>query len=370
MNDKILKMFNKEGHNTWAFVGGIDTAGCSPKLFGIRNFAAHFEEYIRWTIVWPEQNDNMRQRYVCNMAWEGCSIRGIIQSFSERLVPYGPAAIVILLGREDLANNYSRHEIHGLLKELAEKVFHLNSETFLVLQTPFPQKDTEKDNCAKAYTKFMEEFYDLYACQYDGRLYLCNYYRQNTQKEFAERYLFDNGQLNAEGHLLLAKQLLLSLLTNVSGNPFDKSVFSEQMEYLTPKMMVPHLNSSVLTRLKQKVSEKKDLWWLFMGDSITHGCQHTGIYCSFVQYWEYFLKHSCKRLGDIVLNTAVAGATTETTIKNMEARLSNIPADIVFLMLGTNDSHENKTSQEGGTGKGHTIQVFQENLREILRKII
>jgi len=100
-----------------------------------------------------------------------------------------------------------------------------------------------------------------------------------------------------------------------------------------------------LQKAIREKAEKKDtpLTWLFMGDSITHGAMHLKGYDSIAQLFEKYLKEDLGRTDDIVVNTAVSGATTATsggrgTLTHMEERMAKYKPDIVSVMLGTNDT--------------------------------
>lgn len=105
----------------------------------------------------------------------------------------------------------------------------------------------------------------------------------------------------------------------------------------------PEITGELAKAIRQKAEGEEPLTWLFMGDSITHGAQHTGGYDSIAQLFEKYLKEDLGRTDDIVVNTAVSGATTATsggrgTLTHMEHRMAKYKPDIVSVMLGTNDT--------------------------------
>ena len=53
---------------------------------------------------------------------------------------------------------------------------------------------------------------------------------------------------------------------------------------------------------------------------------------------EKYLKDEMGRASDTVINTAVSGATTTSTLNNIEQRLEKYTPDVVSIMLGTNDA--------------------------------
>lgn len=84
------------------------------------------------------------------------------------------------------------------------------------------------------------------------------------------------------------------------------------------------------------------LTWLFMGDSITHGSAYSLGQDTIAQSFEKYLRDDLKRTNDIVVNTAVSGATIDvsgsSTLATINERLNSYSPDIVSIMLGTNDS--------------------------------
>lgn len=111
--------------------------------------------------------------------------------------------------------------------------------------------------------------------------------------------------------------------------------------------------------LAEKLREKEKMTWLFMGDSITHGALWTKGYDGVAQTFEKYLKDEMGRSSDTVINTAVSGATTESTLKNIEQRLEKYTPDVVSIMLGTNDA---------ATG-GLTPEKYKKNLELMIEKI-
>ena len=111
--------------------------------------------------------------------------------------------------------------------------------------------------------------------------------------------------------------------------------------------------------LSEKLKEKDKMTWLFMGDSITHAALWTKGYDGIAQTFEKYLKDEMGRASDTVINTAVSGATTTSTLNNIEQRLEKYTPDVVSIMLGTNDA---------ATG-GLTAGIYKKNLETIIEKI-
>ncbi|WP_366180525.1 SGNH/GDSL hydrolase family protein [Actinomyces timonensis] len=116
---------------------------------------------------------------------------------------------------------------------------------------------------------------------------------------------------------------------------------------------------SPIGRLSGKLGQGGPLTWLFMGDSITHGALHTKGYDAVPQVVEKYVHEVLGRQDDVVVNTAVSGATTADTLAQIGPRLENYPADVVSLMIGTNDSVDAATPPE----------TYRKSLRAIIERI-
>lgn len=92
---------------------------------------------------------------------------------------------------------------------------------------------------------------------------------------------------------------------------------------------------------------EKPMMWLFVGDSITHGCQHTHTERNFVEHWmeivkwEYGPKAGTRKY-DIIINTGVSGETATGFLPNAKWRLGQFKTDVVFIMFGINDANKVK----------------------------
>ena len=111
-------------------------------------------------------------------------------------------------------------------------------------------------------------------------------------------------------------------------------------------------------------NEQEPMMWLFVGDSITHGCLHTHGFRSFAEHWmelvkwEYRTERGSRRTNDIVLNTAVSGETAAGFLHHAEWRLKQFKAHVVFINFGIND----------GTRKRGTDN-FRADLQQIIELV-
>ena len=103
--------------------------------------------------------------------------------------------------------------------------------------------------------------------------------------------------------------------------------------------------------------------WLFLGDSITHGAQHTYGYDALPQVFEKYVRDDLNRNEDIVINTGVSSATLYELMENKEARYTRYKdADVVVLMFGTNDAvHANTTPESYRNNLKAMIAEIKEN---------
>lgn len=120
--------------------------------------------------------------------------------------------------------------------------------------------------------------------------------------------------------------------------------------------------TALQTEIKNKMNGNKPLTWLFMGDSITHGAAWTAGQDSIAQSFEKYLRDDLGRGDDVVINTAVSGATVNnsdgsSTITALNERLSKYKPDIVSIMLGTNDA---TNADATGTYETNLTQIINE----------
>ncbi len=106
--------------------------------------------------------------------------------------------------------------------------------------------------------------------------------------------------------------------------------------------------------IRDKAEQEEPLTWLFAGDSITHAAAHTHGYDGIAQLFDKYVKEDLGRTDDIVINTAASGATTGITLNNIDQRIKKYHADIVSVMLGTNDT------------RGFDETTYKQNLRNIV----
>ena len=123
-------------------------------------------------------------------------------------------------------------------------------------------------------------------------------------------------------------------------------------------------NVQELNKNQQKIADlvegKEPVTWLFMGDSITHACQFTSGYDGVAQIFDEFVKEELGRTNDVVLNTAVSNANTDTTLQEIDQRLTNYDPDVISIMIGTNDCVQRV---------GINVEKFKSNMITIIEKM-
>ncbi|MDK0627644.1 SGNH/GDSL hydrolase family protein [Clostridium perfringens] len=103
----------------------------------------------------------------------------------------------------------------------------------------------------------------------------------------------------------------------------------------------------------------KGLSIVFTGDSITHGPLHTKGYRSYTEHFRERLKEKFKNENIMVFNTGVSGATTRDIIRDFHICVNIYDPDIVFIMLGMNDS----------SNKIVPLEEYRSNILELINKV-
>lgn len=107
----------------------------------------------------------------------------------------------------------------------------------------------------------------------------------------------------------------------------------------------------------------KGLNIVFTGDSITHGPLHTKGYRSYTEHFRERLKEKFKnniiKENIMVFNTGVSGATTRDIIRDFNICVNIYNPDIVFIMLGMNDSSNEIVP----------LEEYRKNILELINKV-
>ncbi|HAT4307905.1 TPA: SGNH/GDSL hydrolase family protein [Clostridium perfringens] len=103
----------------------------------------------------------------------------------------------------------------------------------------------------------------------------------------------------------------------------------------------------------------KGLSVVFTGDSITHGPLHTKGYRSYTEHFRERLKEKFKNENIMVFNTGVSGATTRDIIRDFHICVNIYDPDVVFIMLGMNDSSNQIVP----------LEEYRSNILELINKV-
>jgi len=120
-----------------------------------------------------------------------------------------------------------------------------------------------------------------------------------------------------------------------------------------------NVDVSDLERIKKLLENKKAIIWVFTGDSITAGVEHTNGSRSYPEIFEERIRWEMGRSRDIVINTGISGNTSQNIIDDFDWRIEQFKPAIVSLMIGTNDCSK----------KDINMHVFERNLNILLVKI-
>lgn len=412
--------------NTWVITGGVGAAGGLEQTGGMRNYAGHFEENIRWVNRAIGGNDMAgRNRFVINTGKDGQTIQDLLDKFDDRIGNYHPRAVAILVGDEEVAGTDS-----AKLKQLVEKCLELRDNNgFVVLQTLgdeakalVEQVKTEIDADPGKASRFLAVNHD--DVSNTERALTEEDHQKIAQKLALETIgdsnigeIWDVTQVDApkeygtsagsapqvsgasnsltvtvsdpgswvyylmlpETQELVSGTLTSGAPTEIDGlpanAPFTLIVRSDDGEKQLPAVSgivaASTEKPATLTAAQQKVKslvERMDqqATWLFMGDSITHGAQHTHGYDSVPQLFEEYLHDVLGRKDDVVVNTAVSGADSGTTLGSgtqpyLQNRLKDFASaspDVVIIQLGTND-----------TGLTNDTETYKNNMQTILAAV-
>lgn len=146
-----------------------------------------------------------------------------------------------------------------------------------------------------------------------------------------KQVVFDQLSTGASYVIRVTSQDGTICLSNVKGNVKE----SNKAEIISSKLTEL---SGLQEQIANVVQSEEAKTWLFVGDSITHGALHTKGYDSIHQTFEKYVHGELGRRHDVVINTAVSGATTAEQEANSYERFDKYDADVVIVMLGTNDA--------------------------------
>ncbi|UUX35297.1 SGNH/GDSL hydrolase family protein [Fundicoccus culcitae] len=345
--------------NSWLFLGGKATQGDYATLQLARNYVGHFEEAYRWQYL--TENESSRERFVINGSRPGQALNETLQQWSTYTQAYQHKTTAYLFDEEDAAY-YQQKDMTKDLDQLIHLAHaQINNTGILVVQLPYyianPYGQEDDPRQALRY-KVLSYIHTLPEAT-RKRLLVVDHFHLSHTENWTEGLTRD-GQLNPLGHLRLAKQLI----TTVFGYTKDILPYSRLKAVPTKNNTIDTVQPVYQTqaapnseKIQALIAQDKPLRWLFMGDSITHGALHTDGYESVAQIFEKYVHHDLKRPHDLVFNTGVSGATTQSTLAAIDHRLHDFQADVAIIMLGTNDL------------KMLSTQEFESHYRQLLDQL-
>lgn len=125
--------------------------------------------------------------------------------------------------------------------------------------------------------------------------------------------------------------------------PFIRTLMLSVLTLFTVISFAAEADAPVLTgqkdlaALQKLVAGKKNLTWVFTGDSITHGAMHTKGWRSYPEIAFERIRWELKRMRDVVVNTGISGDKVAGILKEYDERIGRFKPDIVSVKIGMND---------------------------------
>ena len=224
----ISAMFDRSDDNTWLFAGGTEVQGRYAEIKGNRNFTGHFEETVR-------RGDSggapEHQRYTINVGQAGQDI----VSFEEKLDVYieklQPKAVSYMIGKEDYGKGGAGVEAFKVsLEAVIQKALTMkNNGGFAVIQLPHAVRDSAENEKAGVYANAAKEIINGFTETERSRIVCIDHYVQTNNDSFKNgNYLTEEGMLNGNGHLEIARQLCRGTFGSVNGSMTIGKVWEEE----------------------------------------------------------------------------------------------------------------------------------------------
>ncbi|MBR5578454.1 MAG: SGNH/GDSL hydrolase family protein, partial [Lachnospiraceae bacterium] len=185
-----------------------------------------------------------------------------------------------------------------------------------------------------------EEIINTYGTEYDYEITLKDK-ESNSQWKVTNSIQVEDGKEIVIAGLKENSSFTLQLRTkdgSVQLKSMDGSLGEEATVSVHQPLAFTQAADDKQKELKDKL-EAGPVRWLFVGDSITHGALRTNGYDGIAQLFEKYVREGLGREDDIIINTAISGATIADNIEEgrKDIRLG-WNADVVMVMLGTNDA--------------------------------
>lgn len=224
ISDMFLTQGEENADNTWLFAGGGETQGKYADIAGRRSYIGHFQECVRRTDGYVPEGDivhngenRMNQRYVFNVGRDGRDLSGFLSKADAYIAQMDPRAISYLIGEEDYGKGEEgREEFQKNLEHLITKGLALREgKGFVVVQLPHAVKDAQAMEQIPLYIEAAEEAVLGFSEQEQKRIVWVDHFTDTNTADFLNgENLTEEGRLNANGHLLIGRQLCEATIKN------------------------------------------------------------------------------------------------------------------------------------------------------------
>lgn len=206
--------------NTWLFGGGIETQGRFAEIAGVRNYTGQFEEYVRWSKRVNSTLEGM-QRYTINVGKEGQDAAAFAANLENYISKVQPKAVAYLIGPEDYSRGQEGIEAfkEALADIIAASLAMKENTGYAVIQLPHDVKDEKASANAALYANAARKVISEAAQANAERIAVVDHLSQTDNNEFKNTMLTEDGLLNANGHLEIAKQFTKQVYGETGGFP-------------------------------------------------------------------------------------------------------------------------------------------------------
>jgi acyl-CoA thioesterase I len=125
-------------------------------------------------------------------------------------------------------------------------------------------------------------------------------------------------------------------------------------------MPFQHTDAPDICKIRSILENKTPANWVFTGDSITAGVEHTHGYRSYPEIFAEWIRHGIGRSLDHIINSGISGHTSQDIIFYFDWRIKQFNPSVVSLMIGTNDCTPDRNV---------SLNLFKENLHFLVNAI-
>lgn len=105
--------------------------------------------------------------------------------------------------------------------------------------------------------------------------------------------------------------------------------------------------SSTTSTVRELMGTGRPLTWVFAGDSITQGVQHTHGQRCWAEHVTERIRWGLGRPFDVCINTGIAGWTAQAVWRHLDHLVTRFAPDVVSVALGMNDCCEGPAGRAG-----------------------